>query len=257
MIAVLLAAGFATRMYPLTENQPKPLLPIASRPVINHLVEQLVDFDSLESIYVVSNGKFINQMDLWSTQWRDRGFNIHILNDGVSSYDKRLGAVGDLRFALESNEFKESYTGSGLIVAACDNIFSFSIKPYYQKFETTGRNYLFAVEETDPILLNRTGVLELDSDDRVLGFHEKPSNPPSNWKCPAFYFLSSDTFDLALEYCGQNQNKDEIGHMVSHLVAEADFYAFRVVGDVLDIGTLASYEYAREHYRSLSDVPVK
>ncbi|MGH7792271.1 MAG: sugar phosphate nucleotidyltransferase, partial [Thermodesulfobacteriota bacterium] len=186
MIAILLCAGFATRMYPLTKNFPKPLLPVAGRPALDYLVEQILELPGMESISLVTNARFLAHFIEWRNKWqreiKGRGISLTIYNDGTTDNDNRLGAVADLALVLNSIKVAD-----GVLVAAGDNIFRFSLKPLWQKFLANDKNYVVAIPESDPNKLRRTGVIELGSDDRVLKFYEKPENPPSPWVCPALY----------------------------------------------------------------------
>jgi glucose-1-phosphate thymidylyltransferase len=243
MIAILLCAGFATRLYPLTKNFPKPLLPVAGRPAIDYLIDQVTDLPGIESIHVVTNTSFINHFVEWRDKWlpdierHDLTLNLH--NDGSTDNDNRLGAVADLAFVLRSLEIT-----TGALVAAGDNIFRFSLKPLWQQFLDNDRNYLLALPENDPYRIKRTGVLELGPDDRVVRFHEKPKDPPSSWTCPAIYFLKPSALSRVDEYLALPDARDAPGYFISYLVTREPVYAIKVMGKSIDIGTIESYEEA-------------
>lgn len=247
MTAILLCAGFATRMHPLTKNFPKPLLDIGGRPALDYLVDRIAGLRDLDSIYVVSNKRFFPDFLSWGEkkdgQITERGISLHILSDGVENPQQRLGAVGDLGFVLSRIHKK-----TGAIVAAGDNIFRFSLDPYWEKFLDDRRSYVFAVRTDDREKIKRTGVLEMDSDNRVTAFHEKPEKPPSNLSCPAIYFLTPEALDLAAEYLIRPDAGDEIGLFISYLVQREKVYAFNDPGEVVDIGTIESYQHAKETF---------
>jgi len=240
MIAILLCAGFATRMYPLTKNLPKPLLQVAGRPALDYLMGQIMEFPEIESVHLVTNARFFNRFVEWKDKWqretKQRGISLHLHNDGTTDNDNRLGAVADLAFVLHSIG-----ADAGAIVAAGDNIFRFLLKPIWQRFLESDRNYLIAIPETDPNRLRRTGVLELGTDDRVLRFHEKPKDPPSSWVCPAIYFLQPSALHLVDEYLDHPDAQDAPGYFISYLVTKEPVYAIKVWGKAMDIGTIESY----------------
>ena len=243
MIAILLCAGFATRMYPLTKNFPKALLPVAGRPALDYLVEQILELPGMKSISLVTNARFLAHFIEWRNKWqreiKARGISLRIYNDGTTDNDNRLGAVADLALVLNSIKVAD-----GVLVAAGDNIFRFSLKPLWQKFLENDKNYVVAIPESDPNRLRLTGVIELGSDGRVLKFHEKPENPPSLWVCPALYFLKPPALLLVDEYLSQPNAQDAPGYFISYLVNREPVHAIRVNSKAMDIGTIESYEEA-------------
>lgn len=244
MNAILLCAGFATRMTPLTKDFPKALLPVGGKPVIDHLIEQFLDFRGLDSVYVVTNDRFFKQFLEWgeksSRAITGRGISLHILNDGAGRPESRLGAAGDLGFAV-----KHMRPGEDAVVAAGDNIFRFSLGPCWEKFITGDKCLVLALPTDDALKLKRTGVIELDEKGRVLAFHEKPETPPSNLACPAIYFLKPGSLRLIDEYLSSPGARDEIGYFISYIAGHGDIYALRTGGEAIDIGTIETYERAK------------
>ena len=244
MNAILLCAGFATRMEPLTKDFPKALLDVGGKPVIDHLIGQILDFRGLDSIRIITNARFFKHFLAWGETRRgaitERGISLHIINDGIARAEDRLGAAGDLGFAV-----KALLRNDGSLVAAGDNIFRFPLEPYWDEFLSGDKSYVLALPTEDTPKLRKTGVLELDSDNRVLAFHEKPENPPSNFACPALYFLKPETLDLIHEYLSSPDARDEIGYFISYLAKHDVIYAFRAEGEAIDIGTIESYERAK------------
>ncbi len=252
MNAILLCAGFATRMWPLTKDLPKALLDVGGKPVIDHLIAQILDFRGLDSIAIVTNDRFFGHFLEWGEknggEITERGISLNILNDGVELAEKRLGAAGDLGFAVS-----QIIEGDGTVVAAGDNIFRFPLGPCWEKFLSGDKSYVLALKTHDVKKLRKTGVLELDEEDRVLAFHEKPGNPPSNFACPALYFLKPGALNLIHEYLSSHGAQDEIGYFISYLAKHDAIYAFHAEGEAIDIGTVESYERAK---RILSGEPV-
>jgi glucose-1-phosphate thymidylyltransferase len=252
MNAIILCAGFATRMEPLTKDFPKALLDVGGKPVLDHMTGQILGFRGLDSITVVTNDRFFGQFLAWGEEKSgaitERGVSLHILNDGVGREEDRLGAAGDLGFAVRHITRSE-----GTVVAAGDNIFRFPLEPFWEKFLSGDRSYVIALSTEDRQRLRKTGVLEIDEDGRVLAFHEKPDDPPSNLACPALYFLKPGALDLIHEYLSSEGAKDEIGYFISYLAGRDAIHAIRTNGEAIDIGTIESYERAK---RILSEEPV-
>lgn len=252
MIAILLCAGFATRMYPLTKNFPKALLKVGGRPVLDYLMEQLLVLPELKSINLVTNGLFYDDFLEWQSMWQkifgEYDIAINLYNDGATGNENRLGAVKDLGFAVK-------LTGSiePAIVAASDNIFRFSLKSVAQEFIDSGKNILIALEEIDFGRKNRKGFLEIGTDNRVLSFHEKPGKAKSMWACPPIYFLGPSALGCIEEYTARKDPGDAPGYLIEYIVDREPVYAVKVKGKRLDIGTIESYEEAN---RILSREPV-
>ena len=244
MIAVILCAGFATRMYPLTENFPKPLLDIGGKSVLDHLIEQLMEFSNIESVYVATNNRFFPDFLKWAEEREKhitgKGLSLHIYNDGANQPEERLGATGDLAFVLRSIEKFE-----GAVVAAGDNIFTFRLKPYWEEFIKGDRNYILALKTENIERLRRTGVAELGSGNLVTAFHEKPLDPPSKYACPALYFLRADALGLIDEYLSAPGAADEIGLFISYIAEHSKIYALIAEGEAVDIGTIEAYNRAK------------
>lgn len=252
MIAILLCAGFATRMYPLTKNFPKPLLKVGGRPVLDYLMDQLLVLPEMESIHVVTNGLFYKNFLEWQARWkkisREYDIDIHVYNDGATSNENRVGATKDLALAVKSLK-----TIAPAIVSAGDNIFRFSLKPVAQTFIKTGENIVVALDEINHGRKNLKGVLEVGPDNRVLSFCEKPIEARSGWACPPIYFMQTSALGCIEEYAARPDAGDSPGFFMEYLVNKGPVYTVKVNGNRLDIGTIESYEAAK---RILSSEPV-
>ena len=239
-------------MYPLTKNWAKPLLKVAGKPVIDYLIDQLVEFPELDAIHLVSNARFYDDFVAWREGWqpplKQRGIQIHLYNDGTTGNHNRLGAVGDLGLLLNAIEMPD-----GALVAAGDNILRFPLLPIWQRFLATRANHVIALAQTDLAKLRRTGVLELADDDRVVRLHEKPPHPPSTWSCPAFYFLWATALRRVNQFLKQPDPPDAPGHFIAELVHQEPVYAFKTNLTRFDIGSMDSY---READRVLRQEPV-
>lgn len=247
MIAILLCAGYATRLYPLTQNFPKPLLPVANKPVIEYLVDQINGLPEIDSLHIVTNDKFYGQFSKWALQANRSGIPsipIIVHNDGTSCNADRLGAVADLHFVL-----KRLRTTQPMLVSAADNIFCFSIEAIWRCFLSGGHHLVLALPQKDRSKLQQTGVLELSAQDRVLRLHEKPCNPPSTWSCPPIYFLQPSARKHLDTLIATQTPPDSPGHFIDYLCRREHVMAKKTNGLRLDIGDAASYREADQRLR--------
>ncbi len=243
MRAVILCAGFATRMYPLTEHFPKPLLPVADRPVIDYLMDQLSDLAQLSAVHVVTNDRFYSHFDRWRRQWLQSNdsapFTIEIHNDGATTNDNRLGAAADLQLVINKIGKPER-----MLVSAGDNIYRFDLAPLCSRFLQGKHHRIVALTETDERRLKKSGVLQLGDDERVLRLDEKPSRPASNWLCPPLYFFQPSVAAHLDAYLAASENRDAPGHLIAWLCRNQPVYAFRISSTRLDIGSIETYRQA-------------
>lgn len=246
MNAILLCAGFGTRMYPLTKKTAKALLPLGKRVVLDFLIDQLMELESIDDIHLVSNNLFYPQFQKWKTAKMDdfegHGIRLHLYRDGVNTNEERLGAVGDLHFVMD----KANLWGQPAMVFAGDNLFLFSFRPVMEKFIETGKNTVVALFERNIKRLQRTGVIKLSEDGKITRFVEKPAYPFSNLFCPPAYFLTQASFDQIPEYLDLAKNKDAIGGFIKYLVENSEVYALELDGERLDIGSIEDYSAAQK-----------
>jgi len=248
-IAIVLCAGFATRMYPLTKEFPKPLLEVAGRPVIDYLMDQLVELPGLDAIYLISNGKFYPHFAEWKRLWEQNNRSycpvVELLNDGAMDNDHRLGACADFQLVM-----KTIPEPTRIMVTAGDNIYRFGIKPLWEQFLHDDRHYIVALPESDREKLKKTGVLELTTDDRVTRLYEKPAHPSSEWFCPPLYFFQSNVSKILDEFLAHDAASDAPGYFIGFLCRKEPVYAFRLNASRLDIGSIESYRAADYSLRS-------
>jgi len=231
-------------MYPLTADFPKPLLPVAGKPVIDYLVEQIIDLPEVTHIHVVTNAKFIEHFKDWKIKWRSKmaskKVTLDIHNDGSTDNANRLGAAADLRFVL-----KQIDEPAKVLVAGGDNIFLFRLEPLWQDFLKGQRHYVIALPETDKSRLVKTGVLALGKDNRVLRLNEKPKHPASKWFCPPLYFLQPTARPKLDEFLRTPKSNDAPGYFIDFLSRKEKVYAFKLNASRLDIGSIDSYREKR------------
>ncbi len=237
MNALILAAGYATRMGPLAMNRPKALLPVAGRPVLDYLVEAIRSVPSIREVSLVTNQRFLDSF----RRWTDGSKSVRIINDGTSSNEHRLGAIADIRLAIGLGIGDDD-----LLVAAADNIFMLSFPGFARFFAERGTDCITAHREDDIERLRKTGVIEMDESGRVISFEEKPDRPRSQYACPPLYILKRDTLPFISEYLDSNHNPDAPGHFIAWLATRRPMHAFLFEEARYSIGDEQSYRRACE-----------
>ena len=238
MDAILLAGGYATRLYPLTIDRPKALLPVAGRPILDHLVDVLSAADEIRRMFLVTNARFVGDLSDWAEGRRDAK-PLSVLNDGTSSNDTRLGAIGDIQFVLDHADVD---TDGGIYVLGTDNLTRFDMTDIIRLSRERGASAVFAMRIADPARLRRVGVVELDETGRVISFEEKPGDPKTNLGVPPFYAYTPEATALIRRYLREGGNPDAPGHLVAWLISRCPVYACVTDLDTYDIGTVQSYE---------------
>lgn len=232
-VAILLCAGYGTRMGSLTARTPKPLLAVAGQPILDYLLEQLAELDGLDAIHVASNSRYVENFSDWAGKWNEKiGPELTVHDNGSSTNADRLGAIGDLELVL-----RRIAPTAGALVAAGDNIYRFSLRPFWNAFRDSGHSHVLGLQETDPRKLRRTGVLELGSENRVRRLHEKPQEPPSTRACPSLYALSDSALARVAGYLADDRSSDEIGRFVAYLASREPLYAYTTAGERLHVGS--------------------
>ena len=242
MTSIILAAGYATRMYPLTLNYPKPLLEVGGKKIIDWLIEDL-EKAGVERTVVVSNHKFISQFQAWA-QGRE---NIIVLDDGSEDNDHRLGAVKDIEFAIEKANIDDD-----IVVLAGDNVLNFSLSSFIDYGRKKKTSCIMRHEEKDKNKLRKTGVIEIDEDELVLNMEEKPKEPKSNWAVPPFYYYTKEDKDLIKEGIASGCGTDAPGSFVSWLVKTRPVHAYRMIGERFDVGSIEGYEKIKKEYKGIT-----
>ncbi len=244
MDCLILAAGYATRLYPLTENFPKPLLDVGGKPILDWLLDDLEAQPGINRYIVVSNHRYAEHFRVWAKARKEAGHpEILILDDGSESNETRLGAVNDILFAVDSLGLTED-----LFVMAGDNLLDFSLSSFLRYAKEKGTSCVLRYEEPDLAHLKKCGVLSLDDTDRVLFMVEKPSDPPSAWCCPPFYYLSGQDVPLVREAVSDGCGVDAPGSFIAWLAEQVPVYAMEMPGKRYDVGSLAFYERIRDQF---------
>ena len=229
----------------ITRDRPKPLLPVAGRPLLDYLVEQIAALEGIPTIHLVSSHRFLDQFLEWAGTWQERlsaaGVSLSVHDDGSTRSEDRPGAVADLALLARAADRPD-----GALVAASDNLFLFPLAPMWEAFRSGGRNLVLTILEGDQTELRRSAVPKLGPDNRVLALYQKPSTPPSAWAVPALYCLTSRALGRLDEYLSTAEPRDELGSFISFLVSREPVYAFKIEGRRLHVGTPEALRRANE-----------
>lgn len=239
MKCLILAAGYATRMYPLTKEFPKPLLAIKGKPLLEYLLEDLELIGEIQEYLIVTNHRFINIFQEWK-QGLDYAEKIKLFDDGSTENENRLGAVKDIQYVLEQDNLSDD-----LLVLAGDNLLDFSLSCFIETFQKKRRNLVLCHEELDIEKLRRTGVAELAEDGRIISMEEKPLNPKGRYAIPPFYILKMEDLGCIEEGIQAGCNVDSPGAFIVWLCKHRQVYTMKMPGKRIDIGSLESYENVR------------
>lgn len=242
MKCLFLAAGYATRLYPLTKNFPKPLLKIADKTILDWLLNDLKSSNEIDEYFVVTNHRFEPFFSSWAKEHKD--VKITVIDDLTSDNETRLGAVKDIELAIN-----KCHINDDLMILAGDNIVDFSFLEYIEFFSQKKHTCVMRYEEKDLLSLKKRSILYFDNNDLVSEMIEKPQDPKSNWCCPPFYIIAKDDLPLISEAIADGCSTDAPGSLISWLCKHTDVYAFQMPGKRYDIGTLESYNAIQEHYK--------
>lgn len=242
MTLIILAAGYAVRLEPLTSNTSKSLLPIGGKKMIERILEKVLKVKEISSVYIITNSKFFKNFSDWLNTYK-HAKKISLICDGTTSNENRLGAIKDLEFVIK----EESITGDILVVAG-DNLFEFDMNDFL-KFAKKKGGIAIAVHDIDSLALAKNfGVVKIDADNRVVDFEEKPENPQSTLISTGIYYFPKDKVAFINEYVKMQNKLDAPGHYIGWLSKRDYVYGFAFPEDWYDIGTMESYRKADEEY---------
>lgn len=245
MKCLILAAGYATRLYPLTKNFPKPLLEVGGKTILDWLIDDIDSVKKVDEYVVISNHKFAEHFTKWA---QTREEKVTVVDDNTSTNETRLGAVCDVQFALDELKIDDD-----ILIIAGDNLLDFSLTKFILYAEGKGASCVMRYFEGDKKKLSKSGVLELDESDRVLSMQEKPAEPKSNFCCPPFYFYKKEDAKKIAEAIKDGCATDAPGSFVSWLCTKTDVYAMNMPGKRFDIGNLESYENVKREYKGITN----
>ncbi|MDE6548209.1 MAG: nucleotidyltransferase family protein [Muribaculaceae bacterium] len=235
MKTITIAAGYATRLYPLTENFPKPLLKIGDSTILDRMMADIDAIPEVDEHIIVTNHRFAPIFEEWKA-YSNYSKPITIIDDGTSTNETRLGAVRDLLLALETCSVDDD-----IMVLAADNILDFSMKGFVEYFKEKGTSVIMCHHEPELRKLQRTGVIAVDDDMKVLDMQEKPEKPVSNWAVPPFYIYSRRDLPLIRECMEHGCRFDAPGNLAHYLTDVTTLHAWPMAGTRFDIGSMDSY----------------
>lgn len=243
MKCLILAAGYATRLYPLTENFPKPLLEVKGKPILDWLIEDMDTMGVIEKYVVISNHKFAHHFEAWA---KNKAQKVTVLDDGTTSNETRLGAVKDIQFAIDALNIQED-----ILVMAGDNLLDFSLTSFIRYAQEKKASCIMRYYEPSQERLLKSGVVTLDEKQKVLEMTEKSKTPATNWCVPAFYYYTAADAARIREGIAAGCHTDAPGSYVSWLCKRADVYAMEMPGCRYDIGNLEGYQKICEEYEGI------
>ncbi|MBQ6375185.1 MAG: nucleotidyltransferase family protein [Clostridia bacterium] len=243
MKCLILAAGYATRLYPLTKDRPKPLLRVGDRAILDWLVDDIDRSGAVDGYIVISNHRFADAFMDWAARKPQR---ITVVDDGTCTNETRLGAVRDIRFAIDALQLDDD-----MLVIAGDNVLDFSLIRFIDYALSRRASCVMRYREEDAGRLRRTGVAEIGPDDRVLGMEEKPAEPKSHWCIPPFYFYCRADARRVKAGIEAGCGTDAPGSFIAWLARQVPVYAMEMPGRRYDIGDPESYAAVRDSYRGI------
>jgi glucose-1-phosphate thymidylyltransferase len=233
--AIVLAAGYATRLYPLTLDRPKALLEVGGRPMLDRVLERLLAIGEIDETVVVTNAKFAPQFETWSVDKR----HVTVVNDGTFSEDDRLGAIGDIGFVLDLLRIHDD-----VVVVAGDNLFGTDISDF-GRVARERRAPLLAVRDVGDLAeMSKYNQVQTDDSGRVTYFEEKPAAATTTLMGVALYFYPRESLALIRRYLHEGNNPDQPGRLVEWLYSRTPVYTWRVPGEWYDIGSRETLEQA-------------
>ena len=242
MDIILLAAGYGTRLYPLTKDRPKPLLPVAGRPILDYTLDKLRPLADLGTIYCITNSRFAGHFEKWAAL--QNGFRIQVIDDGTTSNENRLGAIGDIAFLLQQRGVQ-----SDCLVLGGDNLFDFELTGFIR----------FALKRKPAISIGaydcksieaakQFGLVKIDGESRIVEFQEKPAEPKSTLVAMCLYFFPASSLARIPAYLESGENQDAPGHYIRWSAGKGPVYAHVFGKSWFDIGSLAAYEEAKKQF---------
>ena len=244
MKCLILAAGYATRLYPLTENFPKPLLTVGEKTILDHLIDDIDLSGEIDEYVVISNHKYACHFEDWA---KTKAQKITVVDDGTDTNETRLGAVKDIQFAIEKLGLD-----SDMLVIAGDNVLDFSLTKFISYAQEKNTSCIMRYFEPEHKKLIKCGVVTIDGNDKVLGMTEKSPTPATNWCCPPFYYYTKEDARLVEAGINEGCGTDAPGSFIAWLCTKTAVHAMEMPGSRYDIGNLESYERVKAEYKGIT-----
>ena len=244
MKCLILAAGYATRLYPLTENFPKPLLEVGGETILDWLVDDIETAGLVDEYVVISNHKYAHHFEAWA---KGKTVKVTVVDDGTVSNETRLGAVKDIQFAIDQLGLDDD-----LLVIAGDNVLDFSLTAFVRYAVQKNTSCIMRYFEPEEKKLTKCGVVEIDSSDKVLAMEEKPAQPKSHWCCPPFYYYTREDARLVARGIASGCGTDAPGSYIAWLCTQTTVHAMQMPGKRFDVGNLESYQKIKQEYKGIT-----
>ena len=243
MKCLILAAGYATRLYPLTENFPKPLLKVGNKTILDWLVDDIAAAGLVDQYVVISNHKFAHHFEEWAETRKEQ---ISVVDDGTETNETRLGAVRDIQFAIDALKLDDD-----MLVIAGDNVLDFSLTHFIRYADSKQSSAIMRYYEPEEAKLRKCGIVQIDTDDKIISMEEKPAEPKSHWCCPPFYFYTKADAKRIPDAIEQGCGIDAPGSFIAWLATQTTVYAMEMPGSRYDIGNLESYKQVSAIYKGI------
>lgn len=243
MKCLILAAGYATRLYPLTENFPKPLLKVQNKTILDWLVDDIDTSGQVDEFVVISNHKYAHHFEAWA---KTKTQKVTVVDDGTESNESRLGAVKDIQFAMEKLGLDDD-----ILVIAGDNLLDFSLTGFVAYAQEKKASCLMRFYQPNKKILLKSGVVTVDETDRIIKMTEKSPDPETNWCCPPFYYYTRRDARLVEKGIAAGCGTDAPGSYIAWLCQQVPVYAMEMPGSRYDIGDLKSYEQVQKVYKGI------
>jgi len=244
MKCLILAAGYATRLYPLTENFPKPLLEVRGKTILDWLVDDIDTAGLIDEYVVISNHKYAHHFENWA---KTKCMKITVVDDGTSFNETRLGAVKDIQFAIDQLQLDDD-----MLVIAGDNVLNFSLRKFMAYAKEKNTSCIMRYFEGEERKLQKCGVVAIDDQDRILFMEEKPAQPKSNWCCPPFYYYTREDARLVAKGIEAGCGTDAPGSYIAWLCTQTSVHAMEMPGRRFDVGNLESYKKIQNEYEGIA-----
>ena len=238
----MIAAGYATRLGELTKNFPKPLLKIGENTILGRMLDDIDKIPEIDEHIIITNHKFAGIFEEWALK-QSYTKPVTIVDDGTETNDTRLGAVCDLLFAMDKLKIDED-----MLVVAADNILFFSFQEFVDFAKAKGTSCIMCHEQPSIEKLQRTGVIVLDDNDKVLNMEEKPQEPKSHWAVPPFYIYLKKDLEKVRHSVENGCGKDAPGNLAHYMVEQVEMHAWKMTAGRFDIGSLDTYKEACEKF---------
>jgi glucose-1-phosphate thymidylyltransferase len=241
--AIVLGAGYGTRLHPLTRDLPKPLIAVGGKPILEHILGKIGEVPVVEGVLLVTNARFTSHFEDWKTgfHW---GKPIEVLNDGTTSNENRLGAVGDIYFALKEKGINEE-----VLVVGGDNLFEFDLRKAWAFFEDKGSSVVGLYNMGDKAkVAGLYGVVSIDEASRIVDFEEKPKHPKSALISTALYFLTRQDVETLKDYIEKRNSPDNLGDFIRYLIKRCSVFGYVFGEKWFDIGSHEEYERANDYF---------